>query len=106
MKVTVIVDRPIGSHHPNHEDLIYPINYGYVPGIMAADGDAQDAYILGVDRPIQAFTGKLIAIIHRKNDVEDKWVVAPDGFTFTADEICAATYFQEQFFDIELEQFP
>ena len=33
--VTVLVDRPLGSAHPEHPDLIYPVNYGFIPGIMA-----------------------------------------------------------------------
>jgi inorganic pyrophosphatase len=37
-KVRVIVDRPIGTAHPKHPDIIYPINYGYVEGIIAPDG--------------------------------------------------------------------
>ena len=75
--VKVTVDRPLGSRHPSYDDIIYPINYGYVKGIIAPDGEEQDAYILGVDKPIKEYTGKIIAIVHRLNDVEDKWVVAP-----------------------------
>ena len=100
--VTVTVDRPIGSFHPQHPDLCYPINYGYIEGIFATDGEEQDAYILGVTVPVQEFTGKVIAIIHRKNDVEDKWTVAPDGMTFTKAEIAQLTHFQEQYFDIDI----
>ncbi|MDY2814254.1 MAG: hypothetical protein SOU03_09945 [Dorea sp.] len=70
--VTVIVDRPLGSYHPEHTDMYYPINYGYVEGIMAADGEEQDAYILGVDKAVNEFTGKIIAIVQRKEDVEEK----------------------------------
>ena len=50
--VTVTVDRPMGSIHPKHRDIFYPINYGYVEGITVPDGEWQDAYILGVDEPI------------------------------------------------------
>ena len=96
--VTVIVDRPLGSYHPNHPDLYYPINYGYIQGIMAPDGEEQDAYILGVDAPLSQFTGKVIAIIHRDDDVEEKWVVAPEGVTFSEDQIQKLTHFQEQYF--------
>ena len=96
--VTVIIDRPLGSYHPKHPDLYYPVNYGYVPGIMAPDGEEQDAYILGVSEPFTEFTGRIIAIIHREDDIEDKWVVAPDGITFTLEEIKALTFFQEQYF--------
>ncbi len=101
--VTVQIDRPLGSRHPNRPDTIYPVNYGFVAGVMAADGEEQDAYILGVHEPVARFTGLHIATIHRKNDVEDKWVIVPEGIRFTEAEIRAATHFQEQFFDIEIE---
>lgn len=100
--VTVTVDRPLGSYHPEHEDMYYPINYGYVEGIMAPDGEEQDAYILGVDEAIEKFTGKIIAIVHRNDDVEEKWVVAPEGMAFTKKEICEQIHFQEQYFDSEI----
>jgi len=100
--VTVKTDRPLGSTHPKHSGLVYPVNYGYIEGIIAPDGEEQDAYILGVDEPVQEFTGQVIAVIHRKNDVEDKWVVAPEGSSFTEEEIISATHFQEQYFDTEI----
>ena len=97
--ITVTIDRPLGSYHPNHPDIYYPINYGYVEGIMAPDGEWQDAYVLGVDTPVETFTGVRIAVIHRRDDVEDKWVVAPEGVEFTEEEIRKQTFFQERFFD-------
>ena len=100
--VKVTVDRPLGSYHPKHKDMYYPINYGYIDGIMAPDEEEQDAYILGVDKPVDEFTGKIIAIIHRYDDVEEKWVVAPEGQTFTVDEIKAQVAFQEQYFNSEI----
>lgn len=101
--VTVTMDRPLGSRHPKHPDMIYPVNYGYVAGIMAPDGEEQDAYILGVDVPVETFTGELIAVIHRADDVEDKWVVAPKGLRFSAEQIMEAVRFQEQYFQSEVE---
>ena len=100
--VKVVVDRPIGTHHPNHKDLIYSVNYGYVPEIFAPDGEEQDAYILGVNEPVPEFVGKVIAIIHRLNDIEDKLVVASEGKYFTKKEIENLVAFQEKFFDIEI----
>ena len=100
--VKVIVDRPIGAHHPNYKDLIYSVNYGYVPEIFAPDGEEQDAYILGVNEPVTEFLGKVIAIIHRLNDIEDKWVVVSEGKSFTKEEITNSVAFQEKFFDIEI----
>lgn len=100
--VKVLVDRPLGSCHPNHKDIVYPINYGYIPGIMAADGEEQDAYILGISEPIEVFEGKVVAIIHRFDDVEEKWVVAPENMTFTKAEIAEQVAFQEQYFRTEI----
>lgn len=100
--VTVTVDRPLGSYHPEHKDMYYPINYGYVEGIMAPDGEEQDAYILGVDEAVEKFTGNIIAIVHRNDDVEEKWVVVPEGMTFTKEEIREQILFQEQYFDSEI----
>ncbi|MBQ6273312.1 MAG: inorganic pyrophosphatase [Oscillospiraceae bacterium] len=101
--VTVAVDRPLGSAHPEYPDLIYPVNYGFVPSVLGGDGEEQDAYILGVDRPLERFTGQLIARIRRLDDVEDKWVVAPEGSRFTKEQIAAAVDFQERFFQSEIE---
>lgn len=101
--VKVIVDRPLGSYHPIHKDLYYPINYGYVEGIIAGDGEEQDAYIIGINEPLKHYTGELIAIIHRENDVEDKWVIVPKGIEFSKDEIMKIVNFQEHFFDSSLE---
>ena len=100
--VTVTVDRPLGTYHPKHKDIYYPINYGYIEGVIAPDGEEQDAYILGVDEPIEQFTGKVIAIIHRFNDVEEKWVVAPESQVFSKEEIWEQVKFQEQYFESEI----
>lgn len=100
--INVTVDRPIGSVHPKHPDIIYTVNYGYVKGVIAPDGEEQDVYILGTSTPVKEFTGRIIAVIHRKNDIEDKWVVAPENTCFTKEEVTRLTYFQEQYFDIEI----
>jgi inorganic pyrophosphatase len=100
--VKVIVDRPLGSRHPKHADIIYPVNYGYIPGKIAPDGEEQDAYILGIDHSVQEFIGTVIAIIHRFDDVEEKWVVAPEGLTFSKDAIMEQVHFQEQYFKTEI----
>lgn len=100
--VTVTVDRPLGSYHPEHKDMYYPINYGYVEGVIAPDGEEQDVYILGVDTAVKEFTGKIIAIIHRLDDVEDKWVAVPEGMSFTKEEIAEQVEFQERYFNSEI----
>lgn len=83
--------------------MYYPINYGYIEGIMSPDKEEQDAYILGVDEPVKEFTGRIIAIIHRLDDVEEKWVVAPENLSFSKEEIIAQVLFQEKYFQWEIE---
>ncbi|MEA4811411.1 MAG: hypothetical protein VB108_02430 [Anaerolineaceae bacterium] len=97
-KVEVTVDRPLGSCHPEYPSLIYPINYGFIEGVMAADGEGQDAYILGAHEPLVQFSGVVIAVIHRKDDIENKWVVAAEGMHYEAAEIGRQTAFQEKFY--------
>ena len=101
-KVKVIIDRPLGTFHPKHKDIFYSVNYGYIEGIIAPDGEEQDAYVLGVNEPISEFTGKIIAIIKRLDDVEEKWVVAPENMTFTKEEIMKQVEFQEKYFKTEI----
>lgn len=100
--VTVTVDRPLGSVHPKHPDIYYSVNYGFIEGIMAPDGEAQDAYILGVSVPVKTFTGRVIAVIHRFDDVEEKWVVAPENLRLSKEVIQEAVSFQERFFQTEI----
>jgi len=33
--VKVTVDRAMRTYHPEHLDMYYPVNYGYIEGIMA-----------------------------------------------------------------------
>lgn len=96
--VKVIIDRPVGSRHPKYDNLVYPVNYGYIEGVIAPDGEEQDAYVLGVYTPIEEFTGRVIAIIHRYDDMEDKLVVAPEGVNFSVEKIIEQVDFQERYF--------
>ena len=99
--VHVVVDRPVGYLH--HGTILYPINYGYIPGVTAGDGEEQDAYILGVTEPIEAFDGQIIAVVCRADDCEDKFVVAPIDSCYTGEEIREAVEFQERYFNSTIE---
>ncbi|MEO0569990.1 MAG: inorganic pyrophosphatase [Pseudomonadota bacterium] len=100
--MVVVIDRAIGSYHPDHPTLRYTLNYGHVPGTIAADCEEIDGYLLGIIEPVEQYEGRCIAIIHSKDDIEDKLVIAPDGSRFNDEEIISKTHFQEQFFSIEL----
>ena len=97
--VTVTIDRPLGSRHPQYQDMVYAVNYGYVSSVTAPDGEDLDAYVLGISEPLISFTGQCIAIIHRLNDQDDKLVVVPEYQYFSDTEIKKITHFQEKFFE-------
>ena len=97
-EVEVIIDRPLGGKHPKH-GFVYEVNYGYISGTKAPDGEELDAYVLGIEKSIKSFRGKCIAIIHRLNDDDDKLVVVPRlSENMNDEEVWKATHFQERFF--------
>jgi hypothetical protein len=101
--VDVTVDRPLGSAHPEHADLVYPLNYGFVAGTTAGDGQPVDAYVLGVAEPVEQAAGTVVAVVERRDDVEDKLVVAAGGSaSWTAAAIREAVHFQERWFDTRI----
>ena len=40
----IIIDRPKGSKHPKYSDFIYPVDYGYVKGMISSDGNDMDIW--------------------------------------------------------------
>lgn len=95
--VEVTIDRPLGSRHPRW-GFVYPVNYGYLPGVIGGDGEPLDAYVLGVREPVRGFRGRCIAVVHRLDDDDDKLVVVPEGVSLNDEEIHARVRFQERYF--------
>ena len=96
-EVEVVMDRPMGSKHPKH-GFLYEVNYGYIKDMIAPDGEELDAYYLGVDNPLNNVKGKVIAIIHRFDDDDDKLVVVPENINLVDEEILEKVHFQEKWF--------
>lgn len=99
--VEIEIDRALGTSHPKH-GFVYTVNYGYIPNTVSGDGEELDAYLLGVFEPVEKYTGKCIAVIHRTNDDDDKLIVVPESKNYTDDQIRALTEFQERFFESEI----
>ena len=98
-EVTIEIDRPIGYvHHKGEKTLIYPINYGYIPNVLGGDGEELDVFLIGINEPVSTYTGRIIGIAYRADDVEDKLIMAPHGKSFSAEEILRAVYFQEKYY--------
>ena len=100
-RVKIKIDRPLGSLHPQW-GFIHSVNYGYLPGVIAPDGEELDAYLLGVFEPVDEFSGVCIAVIHRLDDPDDKLVIVPEGVDYSNDQIRALTEFVERHFASEI----
>ncbi len=95
--IEIIIDRPLGSTHPKHDDMVYPVNYGFVPGTKAGDGMEIDVYYLSSNEPLTTVKGVCIGYVHRFDDNEDK-LIASNGERFTIDQIEDKLNFQEKWF--------
>ena len=84
-KFKVHITNPIGSCLDTNNNVIFKVNYGIV------DGE---------DKPIDTFEGYLVAIVHRVNDVENKWVIS--NYHLSKEEIYEKISFIEGFFNIEI----
>jgi inorganic pyrophosphatase len=96
-KLTVTIDRKLGSKHPQW-GFEYPINYGYLEGVIAPDGEGLDAYLLKIKVPVEAYEGIAVAIVHRLDDDDDKLVIVPEGQTISDEEIEKMVEFQEKWY--------
>lgn len=102
LKLHVVMDRPQGF--VDRFGNIYPINYGFVPDIIGGDSEKQDVYVISqnVNGPIKNFEGILVALIHRRDDNEDKWVVTGEGESVSEEQIVTMTNFLEKYFISEI----
>ncbi len=103
--VHIRIDRPMGSSHPEH-GFVYPINYGHLPRVAAPGGEELDAYLLGVNQPVDECAGAVIAVVVRADDQDDRLVVEPAGMSFSDEQIRALTNFQERWFTSRIYREP
>ncbi len=89
----------MGTRHTRIPEIYYIWNYGEIPDTLAPDGEWVDAYVLWVFEPVEEFTGKCIAVIHRTNDEDDKLIVVPEGREYTDEQIQAMVEFQEKYYE-------
>ena len=101
--VTVKIDHPLGSTDEDNPSIVYPINCGYVERDceIGQNGELsrQEAYVLGVDVPLDEFTGVLTAVARRKDDANSVWLVVPENIHYTRQQLEEMIYFSEQYYD-------
>jgi len=91
--VNIIIDSHMGTKHPKL-GYYFPINFGHI------ENSKMEAFVMGVFKPIQRFTGTVIAILTENSESEIFLVVAPDGKTYTDEAILAITEFRNNIFDV------
>lgn len=100
-KMKIEIDRPIGTLHPKRENIYYPINYGFVPGLMGGDDEEQDVYVIDSKVNSKRTEVKIIGIVMRLDDIESKWIgVESDNFKYSRSDIKSIINFQEQYYEI------
>ena len=41
----LIIDRPRGTQHPRYQEIVYPLDYGYLDGTTSGDGNGIDVWV-------------------------------------------------------------
>lgn len=67
------IDRPRGSAHPRYPELIYGVDYGYLAGTSAADGEGIDLF-LGTSGE-KRLTGLVVCVDMEKAETEIKLLI-------------------------------
>ena len=83
----IVIDRPRGTPHPRYPEFIYPLDYGYLDGTTAADGDGIDVWI--GSQPDQALTAIVCTVDLIGRDAEIKLLL---GCTREEAQIILATH--------------
>jgi inorganic pyrophosphatase len=69
----LILDRPKDTRHPRYPEMIYPLDYGYVEGTTASDGDGIDVWVGSLSTKM--LTGILCTFDTIKRDAEIKLLI-------------------------------
>ena len=68
----ITIERPARTAHPDYPSVIYPLDYGFVPGTLGTDGEPVDAF---VGSGSAGLVGLLLTTDHRQGDREVKLLV-------------------------------
>jgi inorganic pyrophosphatase len=82
----IVIDRPAGSRHPRLPDMVYPLDYGYLAGTTAGDGDGIDVWLGSLSE--RSVTGIACTADAHKRDAEIKLLLG-----CTAKEMAAVQRF-------------
>jgi inorganic pyrophosphatase len=82
----VVIDRPRGSAHPRYPDMIYPLDYGYIPNTTGGDGAEVDVFVGAADNSGPRATLETAGAVKGDRELKLLWNV-------TGQEIVLALHF-------------
>ena len=85
----IVIDRPRGSAHPRHPEIIYPFDYGYFAATRAGDNAGIDLWV--GDLAERTLTAIIVTIDLFKRDSEIKVLL---GCSPAAQQVILATHRQ------------
>jgi inorganic pyrophosphatase len=68
----ITIDRPAQTAHPEYSEIVYPMDYGFIPDTMSTDGEAVDVF---VGEGALGLVGLILTTDHRQTDREMKLLV-------------------------------
>ena len=69
----IVIERARGTRHPEHPQIVYPLDYGCLKGTSSSDGEEIDLF-LGSD-PVRRLTGAFVTVDLEKRDCEIKLLI-------------------------------
>ena len=96
-EVNVIVDKPYGSLHSFYPDEIYTCNGGYV----LIDDDYYEAYVYGINEPVDDYQGKVIGIIYHEDNSE--YLIVSKDLNYDKNDVINTIAFEQQHYNIIIE---
>lgn len=68
----ITIERPAQTAHPEYPTIVYPLDYGFIPGTTSTDRDAVDVFVGSGTRGL---VGLILTTDHRRCDREVKLLV-------------------------------
>ena len=86
-RIDVVVERQSADTTKSGPDYILSLGCGQIEGLRSIGGDPQEAYIICKERPSDIFSGKVLAVANRKDDLTDRLIVCDENENYTNADI-------------------
>jgi inorganic pyrophosphatase len=93
------VDRPRGTVHPRHAEVVYPLDYGYIRGTQASDGGGIDVFRGSASGA--GVVGAYVTVDRHKRDLEAKILIdcTPDEAVVAGEFLAGALHLSPHFIE-------